>query len=127
MATNKELEQKIAALEAALAAQGIQPSIDTSATGRPEDRADYIAFGSAEHAEFLGLVEVGKDDDATDYQTLTSPETGKTWRLVDELEAVRHFPGIDPEKAARLLLRQKANTLDTEPALPEGAPPTFRP
>jgi hypothetical protein len=127
MATTKQLEQQVKALKVAMAAAGIPLPGEMPDSMRPEDRDDYIEFGSDEHAQFLGLVKVSEGDDTADYQTLTSPETGQTWRLLDEMEAVRHFPGIDPEKAARLLLRQKVNTLETRPEVPPDAPAPFRP
>ena len=124
MAKIDEITAKVEELERVLKAHGIeQPAPVVEA----KDRPDYIAHGSPEHARFLGLVEVDKDDDTITLTTYTSPGTGRTFRLEDEMGAVRHYPGIDPEKAAGLVLQQKVNELETKPTVPEDAPAMFRP
>ena len=75
MASNKELEAKIQALQHMLEGHGIRLPTETAET--PEERADYIAYGSAEHAAFLGLVEVKNGEDTTP-EIFTS--RGRTWR-----------------------------------------------
>ena len=125
MTNVKDLEQQVADLKRLLAMHGIR---EAEQFVPPETAPDYIAHGSAEHVAFLGLVEVGEKDDASDFTTFTSPETKRVYRLLDEVEAVRHFPGIDPEKAARLLLRQKVNSLESgKPQAPPDAPPMWKP
>ena len=119
-----DITAKVEQLERVLKAHGIeQPAPVVEA----KDRPDYIAHGSPEHARFLGLVEVGDNDKAITLATYASPGTGRTFRLEDEMGAVRHYPGIDPEKAAGLVLQQKVNELETKPTVPEDAPPMFKP
>lgn len=112
--------QRLARVEEILARHGI--SLEPE---RTEEQADYIAHGSPQHAAFLGLVEAKKDDNG-DFVTFTSPK-GKTYRLNDELGIVRHYPGIDPEKAARIVLRQLVGELENAPTVPDDAPPMWRP
>jgi len=123
MATVKELEERIRELEAAMGAQGVQMPAPVEGP-----LPDYVPFGSPQHAALLGLVEVGDDDDASDYATYTSPSSGKAYRLQDEYEPVRLFPAMDPEKAARVILRQKVGELEGgSPPAPERAPTMWRP
>lgn len=126
MANVKELEARIRELETAMAERGI-----TVAGTRPTEegpRPDYVEFGSTRHAALLGLVEVVDEADAMDLITYTSPKTGKVWRLADSYEAVRTFPAMDPEKAERVILRQKVGSLDSGPApIPEHAPELWKP
>jgi len=117
-----DLEKQVEQLTQLLAAHGIQ---EPSPVPSPEDSPDYIPHGSDAHAAFLGLVEVDGDED--DYVILKSAKTGRVWRLLDEIEAMRHFPGIDPQKAAMSLLRQKVGELDTAPGPPPDAPGLWRP
>ena len=117
----ESLAQKLARVEAVLAQHGIL--LEPAETGGQQK--DYIAHGSPEHATFLGLVEAKKDDDG-DFVTFTSPK-GKTYRLNDELGIVRHFPGMDPAKAARLALRHLVGELEIAPSVPDDAPPMWRP
>lgn len=125
MAKIDELAAQVERFQQLLAQHGIHEPLVTVVT--PEDRPDYIAHGSPEHARFLGLVEVTKDDQTANLGTFTSTRTGKTYRLEAELDAVRHFPGVDPEKAVPLLLQQKVGVLDSVPQPPEDAPPPFEP
>lgn len=81
----------------------------------PEDRADYIAHGSPQHVQFVGLKVVDEEDDPTGFATFTSKGTGITYRLEDEFGAVTAYPGVDPDKAALLLLRQKINEIEAGP------------
>lgn len=94
------------------------------------ERADYIEHGSPQHAVFLGLIQVGEQDmeDAklNDYILYESPITGKTWRLEDEISPFTSFP--NPEKIARLVLRQKVSSLESgPPTVPADAPPLLVP
>jgi hypothetical protein len=107
-------DQIDAGVRAALARLGI--TIPVAASDDPTEQPGYIAHGSPEHAQFLGLVVVDDDDDPTGFVTYESRETGRTFRLEDELGAVAHYPGVDPDKAALMLLRGKVNVL-------EGGPP----
>lgn len=120
MASNKELEAKIQALQHMLEGHGIRLPTETAET--PEERADYIAHGSAEHATFLGLVEVKNGEDTT---ALTYASKGVTWRLEDEVTAFMHYP--DPKQVAALVLRQKVSSFETKPTVPADAPPMGRP
>lgn len=127
MATVKELEAQVAELRDILAAQGIRTETGGAVpSGGP--RPDYVAFGSPEHAALLGLVVVEEGEDASDFFTYTSPGSGTTYRLADEYEPVRNFPAMDPEKAARVMLRQKVGEFEGgPPGVPEGAPSMWRP
>ena len=121
MATVKELEEKLRALEARLASYGFETEAP-SATN-VEDRADYVPTGSDKHAVFLGLVPAEPGDD--ERITYTSPGTGKTYALEDEIMQFLHYP--NPEQAAMSTLRQKVNVLETKAEVPEDAPPLWRP
>jgi len=112
----KDLKEELRALKAAL---GIRETEVVSA----EDRADFIAPGSEQHVAFLGLVPAESGNG--DHITYTSPRTGTTYRLEDEIMAFMNFH--DPEKAARLTLQQKVNELEIPPTVPESAPPIWRP
>jgi len=128
MAIVKDLQAQIDELRAELARRGI--AMPAELAERPEDRADYLAFGSPEHAAFLGLVEVDDVDkaEADGYILHTSAETGKTYRLEDEMGASIHYPGIDPEKAAKGLLRQKVSSFESgSPPVPKDAPSMWEP
>jgi hypothetical protein len=120
-----ELEARVRELEQVLDARGIRVPAG-EAEGGP--RPDYVAFGSDQHAALLGLVEVEKGDDTSDFFTYTSPASGKVYRLADEYEPARTFPAMDPEKSARIVLRQKVGSLESgEPPIPEHAPPIWKP
>lgn len=122
----KELEARLHELEQLLAAQGIRAPRQTATQEGP--RPDYVAFGSPQHAAILGLVEVAEGEDTADVFTYTSPNTAKTYRLADEYEPARTFPAMDPEKSARLLLKQKVGSLESgEPPIPENAPALWQP
>ena len=95
---------------------GLAPS------GGPESQINHMEHGSDEHAQFLGLVVVDDDDDPTGFTTYLSKQTGRLFRLEDELGAVAHYPGVDPDKAALMLLRGKVNVLESGP--PEAPPNT---
>lgn len=119
-----ELEAQVKQLTALLAQHGIQASTEAIP---PEKRPDYIPHGSEGHARLLGLVQVKEGDKTVCLATYTSPRTGRTFRLEDELAAVRFYPGIDPEKAVTLTLQQKVGELEIAPEVPAGAPPMHKP
>lgn len=120
-----KLQQQIdAGVRDALARLGLQlPGATVQA-----EQTDYIAFGSDEHRQFLGLAIVDENDDPTGFVTYTSKETGTTYRLEDELGVLAHYPSADPEKAALMVLRQKVNVLESgEPEPPANAPSLWQP
>ena len=125
MATNKELERQLNELRRILEQRGIAAPAPVKDDG---ERPDKIEFGSPRHAALLGLVEVGKDEDVEGLSIFTSPVSGKTYRLADENEPLRAYPAMDPDKSAKIVLRQKVNELEGgAPPAPEGAPPMWRP
>lgn len=120
MATNKELEQELKELKAALQSMGI-----TMPTKQDPNKKDpnYIAFGSVDHMGLLGLVFV-EDGDDKDFITYKG-EKG-TYRLIDEVSTYMHYP--DPHQVAKLVLRQKVGVLEGGvPPVPENAPSLFVP
>jgi len=124
MTSNKELAEQVEQLRQLLAQAGIAPPVEAIL---PTERPDYIPHGSVAHAQLLGLVEVGKGDETITLATYTSPRSKRTFRLEDEMGALQHYPGIDPEKACALVLQQKVNELETVPTVPENAEPMFTP
>ena len=91
-------------------------------------QTDHIAFGSDEHRQFLGLVEVKEGDNAEGYNTFVSPYSDKVYRLEDELGVVNLYPGVEPKTAAILMLRMKINELEGgAPEVPENAPSLWQP
>jgi len=124
MATSKDLERQVEEMRALLADHGIRP--------RPEavpltERPDYIAHGSDRHAALLGLVEVAEGDSRVTIATYTSPQSGRAFALEDEMDALRHYPGIDPVRAVQLVLQQKCNELEIAPTVPANAQAMFQP
>ena len=128
MATNKELEQRIAELERALA----------MATGGPpqprripeKERLDYIPHGSDKHLTFLGLVRVDDVEEAerNRYVVYRSPDSGQAYRLLDEMSAAQVMRPMDPDKGILMVLRQKVSAFESgEPKPFPGAPPRFNP
>ena len=125
------MQAQIDRLEAQLAAL-LGQRFSVPSPIEPEDMPGYIAHGSPEHATFLGLIIVPKDEieNATEdqYVLYTSRETDETYRLLDEITILRHYPHIDPEKAAKIVLRQKVNEFESgPPKVPEDAPEMWRP
>jgi len=121
----RDLQEQIAAgVRDALAQLGIAlPGQHGQAT-----QTDYMEFGSDEHRCYLGLVLVDKDDDPTGYTTYTSQSTKRIYRLEDEIGVVSLHPGMDPEKAAIIVLRQKINELEGgPPPVPDNAPSLWQP
>ena len=130
MATQKQMQAQIDRLETQLAVL-----LGSRATPTPTDPADmpgYIEHGSAKHATFLGLIvvpeseiESAKEDQ---YILCKGHETGTVYRLLDEITILRHYPSIDPSKAAMIVLRQKVGELESgKPEVPETAPQMWRP
>ena len=121
-----KLQQQIdAGVRAALAQLGIQLP---GATQQDEEQLNFIGFGSDEHRVFLGLTIVDENDDPTGFVTYTSKETNVTYRLEDELGVLVHYPGVDPGKAALMVLRQKVSTLESgEPQPPANSPSLWQP
>lgn len=122
-AKERELEQRIKQLEATLAQfVGRPPELAVA----PEDRADYIAFGSDDHATFLGLIKLASDEEADGRMTYTSRKTEQMYCLEDEVTPFMHFH--DPRQVAELTLRQKVSVLESvPPEVPEDAPPMWVP
>jgi len=121
MATNSELQARLTALETMLARLGIR--LPAEAAQKPEERADYIAFGSPEHAAFLGIEEANGEEGDITYKSRTSD---KTYRLVDEVTPFMHFS--DPQQVAGLVLRQKVGCFEAgPPPIPTNAPAMWEP
>ena len=129
MATNKELEQKIAHLEQLLARAGIGERPLAPGVVPPEERSDHIPFGSDKHLAFLGLAVVD-DVEAAQKNRLTvyTSDSGKSYRLTDELGAARLMVPLDPDKGILLVLREKVSSFESGPPKPfKGAPARFIP
>jgi hypothetical protein len=119
----KALQAQVAELQRTLAQNGIRPPLPPVERGT--DRADYIAFGSKEHAAFLGLIEV-KEGQGGDFLVYKSETSGKAWRLEDEVTPFMTFP--DPRQVAALVLRQKVSELEAgSPPAPADARPMWQP
>ena len=126
MAKAKDLQAQIDELRAQLASVGI--SMPKELAERPEDRADYIAHGSPQHAAFLGLVEVEDVDraKADGHIVHVSPKTGTAYRLEDQVTPYMHYP--DPMQVAKLVLQQKISSFESgPPPVPKDAPPIWQP
>lgn len=121
MATNKELEARIEVLTELLAQHGLtpQPQVATKVT----ERGDYVEHGSPAHALALGLVKV--NGDSKKRCTFTSPTTGTTYALEDEVTPFLQYP--EPVVVAGLVLEQKVNELELAPVVPADAQPMWRP
>ena len=129
MATNKELEQQIAELTALLARAGIGPQPLEPGAIPPEQRSDYIEFGSDKHAAFLGLERVDNIEEAekSGYIVYTSPKD-KSYRLLDEVGAARLMLPLEPSKGILMILREKVSSFESGRPKPfAGAPARFIP
>ena len=126
MASNKELEQRVAELENLLARRGI-----VAPPGRVDEGTEshnYVPFGSERHAVLLGILPVEDVEKAKEYEyyVYTSPTTGKSYRLEDQVTQFMHYP--DPAQVARLVLQQKINVFEAgPPPPPDGALPLWNP
>jgi hypothetical protein len=131
MATQKELEQKVAQLEQQIAALAGGRLVEPIAGFvPPEQRRDYIEFGSDGHLGFLGLAYVDNIEEAKTnlYTVYISPDTKKAYRLIDEMQAVQAMRPMDPDKSILMVLRQKVSAFESGPPKPfPGAPPRFNP
>lgn len=117
------LQAQVATLQRTLEQNGIRAPLPQIQRG--EDRADYIAFGSKEHAAFLGLIQI-KEGQTGDFLTYKSETSGTIWRLEDEVTPFMTFP--DPKQVAALVLRQKVSELEAgAPPVPTDAPPMWQP
>jgi hypothetical protein len=128
MATVRELEQQLAEMREVLASQGIV--LPRRSAREPQQRADYIEHGSPEHAVYMGLVILSEDEIEQAQADGFVVYQGKNgfYRLEDEIGALRLVPGIDPEKAALVVLRQKVGSFESgKPKVPETATTMFRP
>ena len=132
MPTNKELQEQIDQLMDIVQRLGggrYLPA-EQRESGPPPG---YIEHGSEKHAHFLGLIEVAERDveqvvKEDRYVVYKSRETGRYFRLQDEIGLLRHYPGIDPEKAALVVLRQKVGALESgKPRPPDNAPSLWVP
>ena len=121
----ESLQQKIdAGVRDALARLGLS----LPGPVQDDDKVNFIGFGSPEHRQFLGLIVVDKDDDPTGFVTYTSKGTETTYRLEDELGVLMHHPGVDPDKAALMVLRGKVSVFESgEPEAPANAPLLWTP
>ena len=122
MATNKQLQAELDAIKQLLGRYGITAPRTIAQT--PEERADYIGFGTPEHAIFVGLVELEGEDDPQARGRLThiSLNTGRVYMLEDEVTPFMPFP--DPMQVAALVLRQKVSEFEKgKPPIYKGAPP----
>ena len=129
MATNKELEQQIAHLEQLLARAGIGDRPLAPGAIAPEERSDYIEHGSDEHLIFLGLARVDDIEEAQKSRFIVhTSDSGKSYRLLDELGAARMMMPLEPDKGILMILREKVSSFESGPPKPfAGAPARFIP
>jgi hypothetical protein len=126
LATNRELESRVQQLEALLERAGI---VVRPTSVEPQDRPDYIEFGSEKHAGFLGLVllEDGQKPPQGQRHILPGP-SGQLYCLEDELGAMRFYPGLSLDEVVPVVLQQKINVLEGgPPPIPANAPDMWRP
>ena len=99
----------------------------TTEAVEPEDRADYVEYGSPTHAALLGIIIVDDLDQAAEDGYYTAKgSNGTYYRLEDQVSPFMQYP--DPAQVAKLTLRQKVSTLESgKPPIPEDAPPMWRP
>lgn len=127
MATAKELEKRIAELEALVVQfTGQKPA---PLPVKREDRADYIAHGSQRHMDFLGLRKTGRaKEDKDGKEDLTQY---KGYEMADTtLYGLTVRPGY-----LRTVLMQKVHELtypmpvpqSKDPRAPNYAPPLWQP
>jgi len=101
-----------------IVARGARPDIPT--------QQDHIEHGSNQHAQIIGLIEVTSEDNASAYITFKSPNTGRVWRLHDEVTPFMQY--TNPRIVAELVLRQKVSELEAgKPSVPDNAPSMWRP
>lgn len=125
MPTNKELEAQVKQLENILKQAGL---IVEQRSNLPEDSPDYIAPGSPEHAQFIGLILLDDQEDADGRIVYSSRQTEQLYCLEDERAALHHCPGMDRKDAVYTILREKVSTFENcEPVIPENAPSMWTP
>lgn len=121
-------QDELSTLRAELAQLKEMLGLGPSPSDDPADDPNFIAHGSPEHVQFIGLKVVEEGDDTTGYVVFESQETGATYRLEDEMGILTHFPGVDPDKAVILALRQKVNVIEAgEPTAPARTPSLWQP
>lgn len=127
MPTNRELEQRVKDLERLLRSHGIAAG-PTAPLADEIERQNYIEFGSEKHAVLLGILPVEDVAEAEKYgyHVFTSPTTGKSYRLEDQITSYMHFP--DPAQVAKLVLQQRVSVFEAgPPPPPENAPALWNP
>ncbi len=126
--TNRELEARVRQLEQMLAQAGIAAA-QAPLSLDPSDRPDYIEFGSARHAQFLGLVLLDEGEEPPQGQThILTGRDGQLYCLEDELGAMRFYPGLSLGEVAPVVLRQKINCLEAGiPPVSDRAPTMWTP
>ena len=123
MAKIEDLQNELDQMRKLLVSAGLVPGARKS-----ERNTDYVEHGSMQHATMLGLVEVENADAARKdgHTVYVSAKTNKLWRLDDEVAALRHYPGVQPDQALKVVLRQKVGALESgAPHAPVGAPAMF--
>ena len=126
MATNKDLEDRVRQLEALLERAGL---VAKPRSDKPEDRPDYIEWGSKKHAAFLGLVllEDGQEP-LLGQRHILKGKDGQLYCLEDELGSMRFYPGLSLDEVVPVVLRQKINVFESDiPPIPDNAPSMWTP
>jgi len=122
-AREKELEARIARLEAAV---GRVMPVPVEESDDPTMRPDYIEFGSDEHLAWLGLVRMDNPtiDELGGFATVEGAKG--TYRLVDPIGP--YGGSYDPQQAAMLALRGKVAVFEEgPPKVHERAPEMWYP
>lgn len=99
-------------------------------SAEPQDRPDYIGFGTPAHAAFLGLILLADGERTPQGQrhTFMSETTGQIYCLEDELGSLRFYPGLSLDEVVPVVLRQKVSAYESgEPKVPERAPAMWTP
>lgn len=127
--TIADLQSQINQLTALLVSQGIRvPGSLGPVSEEPEERADFIEFGSARHASLLGIIVLENLDEAGEREVYESRTTGKMYVLEDEPAALRRAPGRSIKDAVIAELRQKVAQFEAgPPPIPENAPGLWSP
>lgn len=128
MANVRELEQQIIDLRAMMEEHGL--FVESLETMKMPERRDHIPFGSAAHMSFLGLtlVDDPEEERESGYEVYKSIKTGRHYRLLYEMSAIQMMRPMDPDKAIKLVLRQKVNAFESgPPPVPDDAPAMFIP
>jgi len=115
--TVADLEQEVAQLRAMI--NRLTGNVPRTEDVAPEDRPDYIPHGSSEHAAFLGLREVGEEDDVT-------PKAEGPDGLWYTIQDKTMFGTAVRSEFLEAYLEQRVNELRGPVVHPE-APPMWRP